>query len=63
VAKKEDLAKEPHKIIVSMSHAGEVKNLTTKKLGGKVEIVSAAGAGQSASRGHLTSRPSKRCVC
>ncbi|KAK2193970.1 hypothetical protein NP493_4g11032 [Ridgeia piscesae] len=45
VAKKEDLAKEPHKIIVSMSHAGEVKNLTTKKLGGKVEIVSAAGAG------------------
>ena len=53
MAKKEDLTKEPRKIIVSLSHAGEVKNLTTKKLGGKIEIVSAAGAGQSTSGGRL----------
>ncbi|KAI0224193.1 putative inositol monophosphatase 3 [Lamellibrachia satsuma] len=46
VAKKEDLGgKGTQKIIVSMSHAGSVKELALKKLGDNVEIVSAAGAG------------------
>ena len=47
VAKKEDLGgKGTQKIIVSMSHAGSVKELAVKKLGDNVEIVSAAGAGE-----------------
>lgn len=42
---KQDKSYEPHRIVVSRSHAGDVRNITKQILSEEVEIISAAGAG------------------